>query len=128
MDFWRVVGVLNKRKWLILFSVIVTTALTWGGTCLTGARWEATVIFKAPTTRAVLGSTNLPVGPDNSALDGSWGREIARAHATMYDETLHQPEVILPALEASGIRPAPKDIVSRIDFAATSSRVYELKV
>ena len=84
MDFWRAVEVLNRRKWLILFSVVVAVGLMFGATRLTGSRWLATVRFMVPE------SANGPGAPPRARED----RDTLEA---MYGAILASREVVEPA-------------------------------
>ncbi len=125
MNFWRVLDVLNKRKWLILFSVVVTTALTWGATRLVGSRWEATVSFVIPPTAA---AANLNGAPSGGELEGQQGNSIGKAKAQMYTLWVRSAPVVGPALAKCGVTSPPPDLLSRIEFISTSGRLYELHV
>src|SRR5579872_1177930 len=48
MDFWQLLEVLGKRKWLIFLSAIVAVGLTFFITSIVGQKWQATVQFIAP--------------------------------------------------------------------------------
>ena len=58
MNFWRVIEILSKRKWLIVLSVVVAAALSAGATHLIGSRWVATVQLVVPQNAAILRSSN----------------------------------------------------------------------
>src|SRR5438067_7133541 len=127
MNFWRIIDVLNKRKWLILFSVVVTTALTWGATRLVGAKWDATVSFWLPPTPPVEQSTAQAMAED-AKWDSILGLQYAKARALAYGQMVKSQQVLQPALARIGISNPPQDITQRIEFTALSGRLYELHV
>ncbi len=123
MDFWRIVGILNKRKWLILLSVLATIALTYGSTRLSGSRWEATVRFVVPSVPGVPGSA------EDMGSDSSGGIIGARSRATMYGAMARSEDVVFKAEQKAGLLSrVPGDVLGTIEFAAVSPRLYELKL
>ena len=99
MDIWRAVEVLNRRKWLILFSTIIAVVLTYGATQLTGAKWQATVRLMAPQT-AYKATNN--GGPENKNQSTDFYEDSgsnSRALQALYTTILLSTEVVKPAYE-----------------------------
>lgn len=128
MDFWRAVGILSRHKWLILLSVVVTTALTFAATRLVGSRYLATVHLVTPAT-SPLTSTPGMLSSDERAPDSVRTKQQAEVFAAM----LKTPEVLKPALEKlslsnTEIRTQLPSMVKGIEFKTTGNRLYELQV
>ena len=119
MDYGRAAEILGRRKWLILFSVLVTMVLTWGATRLTGARWQTTVRLIAPSTSPL---TDAP----NSRSDT--GTMDARSQATMYATVAKSHDVIQNAIKQTRIEIAPLALAGSVDFEAAGARMFELRV
>ncbi len=126
MDIWRAAEVLNRRKWLILFSIIVAVVLTYGATRLTGSRFEATVRLISPQTasRVAAGSTqNNQQGNDMDSGVNS------KALKSLYTSILMSPDVIGPAFRKTKEPiPAGTNLFRDVEFEVTGPRLYELKV
>lgn len=100
MDFWRAIHVLNSRKWLIMLSVVVTTALTYGATRLTGSKWQASVQLLAPQTSQL---TEVYAKSDSSSVSsipqyGPQAKEASETQASTFDAIVKSKDVLLPAL------------------------------
>jgi capsular exopolysaccharide synthesis family protein len=124
MDFWRAVEILGKRKWLILLSVVITTALTFGATRLVGSKWLASVRFFAPPESIYTSS------PENPMASGARGPEqiIAKNQAEIYTAVVKSPEVLQPALIRLNMTTLPPDLLENIKFESSSQRLFELQV
>ena len=105
MDFWRAVEVLGKRKWLILFSIVVTVALTLGASRLVGNRWMAKVQFFAYQTNLITGM----VTPGQSATMDEISNNANRAnsqgiaHALLCASVVRTDPVVQPAMRDVGL-------------------------
>ena len=122
MDFWRLVSVIGKRKWLILLSVAVTVVLTIGASRLMGSKWIATVRF---------------VATDNSVLTSATpGAEAAREEsqveaehkAVVYTSVVRSKEVVEPVLKQLNITHLPDDFLDSFKFEAATPKVFELQL
>jgi polysaccharide biosynthesis transport protein len=125
MDIWRAAEVLNRRKWLILFSVVITTLLTFGASRLTGSRYIATVRFVAPET-SPLTTSGAPGQNEGAARMTPEERSMLQA---MYAGMILSQDVIVPAFEKLNepFIPDP-DFLKDIEFEGTGLRLYELRV
>ena len=103
MDFWRAVGIINRRKWLILVSVVVTAALTFGASRLAGAKWVANVRFATTNDSAV----NKLVA-DHS--EGGGSKDSAENQAIVYTNIIRSKEVLGPALKKAGVETLPEGL------------------
>jgi capsular exopolysaccharide synthesis family protein len=122
MDIWRAAEILNRRKWLILFSVIITAALTYGATRLTGSRWTATVKLLAPQTasKAVNGGDAYEAGPNIG--DG-------KALNSLYNTILLSREVVEPAYKKIKENlPTGAELFKEIEFNTVGSRLFQIQV
>lgn len=124
MDFWRAVAILSRHRWLILLSVVVTTALTFGATRLVGSRYLATVHFVTPATSPLTDSPAKLVSVDERASEPVQTRQQAAVFAAM----LKTRDVLEPALQKLSESQIPRDLVKSIEFEATGTRLYELRV
>lgn len=122
MDFWRAVGILSKHKWLILLSVVVTTVLTFTATRLVGSKYLATVHFVTPATSPLTAAPGTP--SDDRASEPVQTKQQASVFAAM----LKTRDVLEPALGKLSETQIPRDLLRNIDFDATGSRLYELRV
>jgi len=119
MDFWRAIEVLNRRKWLILFSVIVAVVLMFGATRLMGARWQATIRFMVPENTS---SNTTPRSTQQS-------KEELETLEAMYGAILSSREVVEPAFQKVREKlPDGKTFVDDIKFQAVGPRLYALHV
>ena len=118
MDFGRIAAILKRRILLLLSCVLVTMALTWGMTRLTGSRWLATVTFlipsSSPLTEATKDKSETPM------MD-------SKGQSAIFAAIAKSPDVLQVALKKVKIAP-PRDLVRQIDFDAIGARLYELKV
>ncbi|MBB6053169.1 GumC family protein [Armatimonas rosea] len=123
MDIWRAVAILNRRKWLILFSVVITTALTFGATRLVGSKWEATVKLLAPQTASRANGTEqghdgYDVNPTNS-----------KAITSMYNSILLSREVVEPAFKKIQENlPTGGELPKQVEFVVVGPRLFEIQV
>jgi len=124
MDFWRAVGILNNRKWLILFSVIVATALTWFATRLVGAKWVATVRFMAIQSSSLVSSSGK--GSDDDKEKGSI-RDQDRAQLAAIQAVLKSKEVVDGALKDMKMAQFPPDILDRVTVTIAGPRIYAME-
>lgn len=120
MGFWRVVAVLNARKWLIIFAGLAATMAAWAGTRLLGSRYLASVDFIAPT-QTIIGT---PVG----ANTGSDADTDSRDLSVMYAEIIKSQAVIEPVLTSMDQRQLTGDLLNNIDVVSTSPQMYQLQV
>lgn len=122
MDFWRAIEVLNRRKWLILFSVVVAVGLMFGATRLMGVRWQATVRFMVPDSSANSSQSGAPRGAQQT-------KEELETLEAMYSAVLSSREVVEPAFQKIREKlPDGKSFVEDIKFQGTAPRLYELHV
>lgn len=123
MDFWRAVGILSKHKWLILLSVVVTTVLTFTATRLVGSKYLATVHFVTPATSPLTAAPGTPTSDDHASEPVQ-----TRQQAAVFSAMLKTRDVLEPALSKLSETQIPRDLLRNIDFDATGSRLYELRV
>ncbi|HWP57281.1 MAG TPA: hypothetical protein VNL14_05300 [Candidatus Acidoferrales bacterium] len=122
MDFWRAVDILSKRKWLILLSMVVTCALTFGATRLIGSRWVATVRFVSAPNSPLTSSGE--AAPTDAA--GSLG--AARSQAAVYLAIVRSRAVLEPALRQLNLLEVPANLLENIEFEAVGPYLFELRV
>src|SRR5688572_18420394 len=118
MDFWRAVEILNRRKWLIVLSVVATTVLTFAATRLVGSKWMASVRFSAPRISPLAGNPNEPA-VDETRSDPRLATYVA---------IIKSREVLRGAMEELNLRRLPDDLLKNIDFERVGTRLYELHV
>lgn len=130
MDIWRAVEVLNRRKWLILFSTVIAVVLTYGATQLTGAKWQASVRLMAPQTggraTGTAGTGNNSQSTEYYEADSGGN---ARALQTLYTTILLSKEVVEPAYEK--IREALPNggtLTREVEFNVLGPRLYQIQV
>lgn len=123
MDFWRAVGILSKHKWLILLSVVVTTVLTFTATRLVGSKYLATVHFVTPATSPLTAAPGTPTSDDRASEPVQ-----TRQQAAVFEAMLKTRDVLEPALSKLSETQIPRDLLKNLDFDATGSRLYELRV
>jgi capsular exopolysaccharide synthesis family protein len=122
MDFWRIIEILNSRKWLILLSGVVTAALTFGATRLTGTKWAATVRIAAVQNQD-------PSDPSRpSAADPVDQERITQARANVYEGLLKSKEVLEPALASINEHELTQARLKSISFDVPGGNAYELTV
>jgi polysaccharide biosynthesis transport protein len=125
MDFWRVTAILNKRKWFIVLSVLVGTALTYGATRLIGSKWLATVQFVSPQ------GSGLTLTSDAAAAEpGSEASMLAaKSQALIYTAIVKSRDVLEPALKDSLEQDRlPPDLLKNIEFVAVAPHLFQLQV
>jgi capsular exopolysaccharide synthesis family protein len=123
MDIWRAVTILNRRKWLILFSVVITTALTFGATRLVGSKWEATVKLLAPQTASRANGTQK--GEDGFDVNPTNAKVIA----SMYNSILLSREVVEPAFKKIQENlPTGGDLPKQVEFVVIGPRLFAIQV
>src|SRR5438552_513552 len=100
MDFWRLVELLNQRKWLILVSVGVTMVLTYGATRLVGSQWVATVRLMNVSGGMVFGRNPEDLGGGDAPAQSEPGVGFAKAQAAAYEAVAKSSKVVKAALKA----------------------------
>src|SRR5688572_23385381 len=118
MDFWRAVEILNRRKWLIVLSVVATTVLTFAATRLVGSKWMASVRFSAPRISPLAGNGEKPAVDDMRA----------DPQLATYAAIIKSREVLLGAMQELNLRRLPDDLLKNIEFDRVGPRLYELHV
>ena len=119
MDLQATVKIIWQKKWLIAFSILLTTLLTAGMTRLTGSQWSGTVKFLSPIVSPLAESPQ--EHNSGSVLD-------AHAQAMMYASVVKSIDVIEPALHQLSFANSAADILDRIEFEPSGDRMYQLKV
>ncbi len=123
MDFWRAVDILNKRKWLIVMSVVVTLALTFGVTKLIGSKWVATVNFASNGARSTA-----DVAP-GATVDPSMDPRTARTQAALYTAIVKSQPVMGPVLDKAQVPPSQREsLMANITFDSSGAGIFQLKV
>jgi len=120
MDFWRAVGILDKRKWLILLSVVVAMGLTFVATRLIGSRWIATVRLAAASTSPLTGSATTE-REENDVI-------AARNQAKIYAVMVKGGGVMEPALRSLRQTQVPADLLKNIEVEAAGPGLFLLSV
>jgi succinoglycan biosynthesis transport protein ExoP len=123
MDFWRVVSILNRRKWLILFSATLTALLVFAAGRAMGSKWVATVRFVTPAADQ-LSSTGreLPSpSPTTELLN-------AKNQAAMYLGIVKSSDVLEAPLKKLRRISLARTIGEQISFQAAGTRIYELSI
>jgi capsular exopolysaccharide synthesis family protein len=121
MDFWRVIEILNKRKWLILSSVIVALILTGVALRMVGGRWTATVQF-------VSGQLLPSEGEGQAGEDTMAGQAALQADMTAYSSIIKSRDVLELMRDKLHLGQIPPDILDAIDFQSNGPRTYQLQV
>ena len=119
MDYGRATEILGRRKWLILFSILVTAGLTWGATRLTGAKWTTAVRLIVPATSPLTDAPNSR--SDAPTLD-------ARSQATLYTSVAKSEDVVDGAIRDTKIAISPQALANAVDLDAQGQRMFELRV
>ncbi len=119
MDYGRAAEILGRRKWLILFSILVTAGLTWGATRLTGAKWTTAVRLIVPATSPLTDAPNSR--SDAPTLD-------ARSQATLYTSVAKSEDVVDGAIKDTKIAISPQALANAVDLDAQGQRMFELRV
>ena len=129
MDFWRTISILNKRKWLILFSAIMSALLTYGATRLVGSKWQASVKFMASSTSPLAKMNAQPGAPtDDNGNPEPRDMQEAKDRARAYSDVVRSRNVILPAISLVKMTNPPDKFLDNITVEATSPTNYELQV
>lgn len=117
MDFWRLVDILNKRKWLILLSVVVSAALTYGATRLTGSVWMGVVRLVA----------NPASSGGNNAQTQGYSELQMQAEAKAFESIARGQDVTKPAMEEAHLG---NDVLAleNITVQPGGPRIFELRV
>ncbi len=121
MDIWRAFELLNRRKWLILFSLVVTTAIAFGATRLIGSKWVATARITSPQALSNMASNT--AGEQRSNTDGV----TLKSMQSLYSAILLSSEVLTPAYQ-SVKEDLPKGInlTQNIEFELLGPQLYEI--
>ena len=119
MDYGRAAEMLGRRKWLILFSILMTAGLTWGATRLTGAKWTTTVRLIVPATSPLTDAPNSR--SDAPTLD-------ARSQATLYTSVAKSEDVVEGAIRDTKIGISPQGLANATELEAQGQRMFELRV
>jgi succinoglycan biosynthesis transport protein ExoP len=122
MDFWRTVEILGKRKWFILLSVVVATALTWGATQLVGSKWVATVQFVSPHSSPYVMAQDAVGDTQESSMD------YTKQQAIIYTAIVKSRDVLEPALKQLDQTQLPSDLLRSLEFVAIAPRLFQLRV
>jgi polysaccharide biosynthesis transport protein len=120
MDFAHIIGLLKKRIGIILLSTVGALILTWGATRIMGTKWTATVDF--------VSTQNSTLGTGQDAGDGFEGAQAAQTQAIIYTAIVKSQDVAEPTQRALHLDQLPADVVGSLQFTATGSRLYQLKV
>ena len=125
MDIWRAAEVLNRRKWLIIFSVVVVTVLIFGATRLTGSRWQATVRLISPQTASRVTSD----GRDGNGGTYDVSDSDGKAARSLYTSILLSREVVMPAYEKIKEQvPSGSNPFKNVEFNIVGPRLFEVQV
>jgi non-specific protein-tyrosine kinase len=122
------VEILDKRKWLILLSMVVAAALTFGATRLIGSKWVATVRLVSEPTAAANEVDAQRGSPDIPDPEGRG----AKAQAVVYATMVKSRQILRPALELLGETDLQQDFLQNLNqnitLDATGTRTFELAV
>lgn len=125
MDFWQLVEVLGKRKWLILLSAVVAVALTYGATSIVGQKWMATVQFVAPESEASPNAASDDTTDQDTPQDGV---APGATESAVYQAIIKSQDVLKPVIAKDGNGPGIEKLLGNIDFEPVGPRLYELRV
>lgn len=128
MNFWRAIEILGKRKWLILFSIIVSMAMTWGATRLAGAKWTAVVRFVALSTPGLSDPNRANAITDDTGQVNAEARQSSVAQAVIYSALIKSSDVVIPTLEKLNEKQPRINFGKDVLFTMTTPRMYELQV
>ncbi|MGV3720202.1 MAG: GumC family protein [Actinomycetota bacterium] len=128
MDFWRAVGILSRHKWLILLSVVVTTALTFAATRLVGSRYLATVHLVTPATSPLTSSPALMSSDERASEPVQTKQQAAVFAAMLKSRDVLEPALGKLSLSNTEIATQIPALVKGIEFETTGNRLYELRV
>ncbi len=128
MNFWRATEILGKRKWLILFSVMVAAVLTAGATRLVGSKWVGTVRLVVPQNSAIVRTPGAAGSTEDASGEGLAGQEALKGQIAVYTAVVKSRSVIEPVFAKLGVTELPKDFLRHIEITASGPRLYELSV
>src|SRR3954447_219721 len=120
MDFWRLVELLNQRKWLILVSVTVTMVLTYWATRLVGSQWVATVRLMS------VSGGDFSIGEGQERSDP--GNGFAKSQAAAYEAVAKSGNVVKAALKELKLTQVPGDLMKNVKVEASGSKLLDLQV
>jgi len=117
MNFWRIVEILNKRKWLILLSVVASIGLTFLVTRLIGYKWVGTVrlVSTAPMDQ-------------QPGSDGMRDQMNSKFQAPVYDAMLKSRDVLEAAFRVAKVVDVPENFLQNIQISSAGPRLFELLV
>lgn len=116
MDFRRALAILEKRRWILVISVLVTTALVYGVTRLMPSRWMAAVRLITPTGLA---------DPLRKISDA--GEPDGAVAARIYSVLARGKDVMEASAKVASVSdPLPK-IAESIEFEGSGSHMFELR-
>src|SRR5438105_4344025 len=128
MDFWRLVELLNQRKWLILVSVGVTMVLTYGATRLVGSQWVATVRLMNVSGGMVIGRNPEDVSIGDGPQQSDPGGLIAKGQAAAYEAVAKSGKVVKSALKELKLKQVPRDLMKNVKVDPAGTKLFDLKV
>ena len=118
MDLKRVSEIIGKRKWLIIFSMILTLGLVWLVTRLLPAKWQSTVKFAITSTSPILNAQSQ--SQDSENLERGARTEI-------FGALVKDEDVVTAAARSANIStPLPK-LVEKIEFESKATRLFEMR-
>ncbi|HLK60188.1 MAG TPA: hypothetical protein VKU00_26740, partial [Chthonomonadaceae bacterium] len=119
MNFWRAIEILNKRKWLILLSMVVASALTAGASRLVGSKWVGTVQLMVPQQSILQSEMFVPGQPTPPPSD------ILKSQLAVYLAVARSQRVVSPVAKKLHF---PGISGKNIEITATSTRLAQLAV
>jgi capsular exopolysaccharide synthesis family protein len=128
MNFWRASEILGKRRWLILFSVLVAAVLTGGATRLVGSKWVGTVRLVVPQNAAMVRTSSATSSTEDASGEGMAGQEALKSQIAVYTAVVKSRSVIEPVFAKLGVTELPNDFLRHIEITASGPRLYELSV
>lgn len=118
MDLKRVLEIMDKRKWLIIFSMALTLGLVWLVTRVLPAKWQSTVKFAITSTSPILNTQSQ--SQDSENLERG-------ARTEVFGALVKDEDVVTEAARVAGISiPLPK-LVEKIEFESKGSRLFEMR-
>jgi capsular exopolysaccharide synthesis family protein len=123
MDFWRVAELLNRRKWLILLSMVMTAALTFGATRLVGTKWMASMRLAAVPTSDLSDPSQQSTSEDPIRQE-----KTTQLQAGIYFGLLRSKEVLKPSLEKIGENDLSPQRIKSLNLIAVGANSFELQV
>ena len=118
MDIKRVLEIIAKSKWIILFSMALTLLLVWGVTRLLPAKWQATVRYAITTVSPILEGQNQ--SQDNEEREKG-------ARTEVFGALVKDEDVVSKAAATAGITVPLPELVKAIEFEAKGSRLFEMR-